>query len=362
MTKIDLLLEHLTKQGISAAVISDPVSIHYLTGFASDPHERYMFLFLTADNQPLLFLPALDVARAEAILDFPVVGYQDSENPWELIRAVLPQTDFRQVAVEFDHLNITKFKGLETVFTGAFVNLTPLIQNMRLIKSADEIAKLLIAGEWADKAVAIGFDHIALDQTETDIIAQIEFELKKQGISKMSFDTMVLTGTNAANPHGLPGTNLIENNALLLFDLGVETLGYTSDISRTVAVGKPDTFKQDIYKLCLEAQLTALSMIKPGITAAEVDAAARKVIEKAGYGQYFNHRLGHGIGMDVHEFPSIMAGNDLILQEGMCFSVEPGIYIPGKVGVRIEDCGYVTSKGFETFTKTPKELLYIDTN
>ncbi|MFU2180668.1 M24 family metallopeptidase [Streptococcus pluranimalium] len=360
MTKIDLLLENLLKQDVAAAVISDPVTINYLTGFASDPHERYMFLFLIADKQPLLFLPAIDAARAEAELDFPVVGYQDSENAWDKIRAVLPQTDFTKIGVEFEHLNLTKFKGLESVFQGAFSNLTPLIQNMRLLKSPDEIAKMSIAGKWADKAVKIGFDNISLAKTETDIIAQIEFELKKQGISKMSFETMVLTGNNAANPHGIPGTNRIENDALLLFDLGVETLGYTSDMTRTVAVGQPDQFKKDIYNLCLEAQLTAQEFIKPGVTAAEVDAAARDVIEKAGYGEYFNHRLGHGLGMDVHEFPSIMAGNDMEIQEGMCFSVEPGIYIPGKVGVRIEDCGYVTKNGFETFTKTPKELLYFE--
>ena len=110
----------------------------------------------------------------------------------------------------------------------------------------------------------------------------------------------------------------------------------------------------------MEAKLSAQDFIKPGVTAAEVDAAARNVIEKAGYGEYFNHRLGHGIGMDVHEFPSIMAGNDLVIEEGMCFSIEPGIYIPGKVGVRIEDCGHVSKSGFEVFTQTPKELLYFE--
>ena len=184
--------------------------------------------------------------------------------------------------------------------------------------------------------------------------------MKKQGVEKMSFDTMVLTGNNAANPHGIPGTNKIENNSLLLFDLGTDMHGYASDMTRTVAVGKPDQFKKDIYELCLEAQLTAQEFIKPGVLASEVDAAARNVIEKAGYGEYFNHRLGHGIGMTCHEFPSIMEGNDMEIQEGMCFSVEPGIYIPGKVGVRIEDCGHVTKSGFEVFTHTPKELLYFE--
>jgi len=176
----------------------------------------------------------------------------------------------------------------------------------------------------------------------------------------MSFDTMVLTGDNAANPHGIPGANKVEKDALLLFDLGVMVNGYASDMTRTVAVGKPDQFKKDIYNLTLEAQQAALDFIKPGVTAHEVDRAAREVIEKAGYGEYFNHRLGHGIGMDVHEFPSIMEGNDLVIEEGMCFSVEPGIYIPGKVGVRIEDCGVVTKDGFDLFTSTSKDLLYFD--
>lgn len=276
------------------------------------------------------------------------------------IKAGLASTDIPIIYAEFDNLNVTKFQGLQTVFEGRFENLTPFIHKMRVIKSADEIQKMIVAGDYADKAVNIGFDNISLDVTETDIIAQIEFGMKKIGINQMSFETMVLTGNNAANPHGIPGTNRIENDSLLLFDLGVVSQGYVSDMTRTVAVGQPDQFKKDIYNICLEAQLTALDFIKPGVTASEVDAAARNVIEKAGYGKYFNHRLGHGIGMDVHEFPSIMEGNDLIIEEGMCFSVEPGIYIPEKVGVRIEDCGYVTKDGFEVFTHTPKELLYFD--
>ncbi|MGT2958724.1 dipeptidase [Streptococcus bovimastitidis] len=360
MTKITQIQEFLKKNDAELAVFSDPITVNYLTGFACDPHERQMFLFIYDQQDPVLFVPALEIARAKKFVSFSVFGYMDSENPWEKISAVLPNTNAKRIYGEFDHLNVTKFQGLQTVFSGRFENLTPFIQRMRLIKSADEIDKMMVAGEFADKAVKVGFDNISLVATETDIIAQIEFEMKKQGISKMSFETMVLTGDNAADPHGIPGTNKIENNALLLFDLGVETLGYTSDMTRTVAVGKPDQFKLDIYNLCLEAQLTAQEFVKPGVTAAEVDAAARNVIEKAGYGEYFNHRLGHGLGMDVHEFPSIMARNDMVIEEGMCFSIEPGIYIPGKVGVRIEDCGHVTKDGFQAFTQTPKELLYFE--
>ena len=360
MTKINQIISYLETEKTYVAVVSDPVTINYLTGFYSDPHERQMFLFIFTNHEPLLFVPALEVDRASAIVDFKVVGYVDSENPWKKIKAALPADSAHKVAVEFDNLILTKYNGLRTVFEQAeFTNLTPCINRMRLIKSSDEIKKMFVAGEYADKAVKIGFETISLDKTETDIIAQIDFGIKQLGY-ETSFETMVLTGDNAANPHGIPGTNKVENNALLLFDLGCMVNGYASDMTRTVAVGKPDQFKKDIYNLTLEAQRAALDFIKPGVTAHEVDRAAREVIEKAGYGEYFNHRLGHGIGMSVHEFPSIMEGNDMVIEEGMCFSVEPGIYIPGKVGVRIEDCGHVTKDGFEVFTSTSKDLLYFD--
>lgn len=360
MSKLTQIQTYLNQEGASLAVISDPVTVNYLTGFVCDPHERQMFLFVYADREPVLFVPALELAKATSLLNFPVFGYVDSENPWEKIKSGLPSTTGKKLFAEFDNLNVTKFQGLQTVFEGHFENLTPFIQRMRLIKSQDEIDKMLIAGQYADKAVQIGIDNISLTRTETDILAKIEFGMKEQGINKMSFETMVLTGDNAANPHGEPGVNRIENNALLLFDLGVMYEGYASDMTRTVAVGQPDQFKQDIYNLCLEAQLTAQDFVKPGVSASEVDHAARQVIEKAGYGEYFNHRLGHGIGMDVHEYPSIMEGNDLVIEEGMCFSIEPGIYIPGKVGVRIEDCGYVTKDGFNAFTQTTKELRFFE--
>ena len=306
MSKLDQIVEFLETEKTDVAVVSDPVTINYLTGFYSDPHERQLFLFVYTDHEPLLFVPALEVERATAVVDFQVVGYVDSENPWEKIKGAIAKPDAKTVALEYDNLILTKYNGLRT-----------------------------------------------------DIVAEIDFGIKRLGY-EMSFETMVLTGNNAANPHGIPGSNKVENNALLLFDLGCMVNGYASDMTRTVAVGKPDDFKKEIYHLTLEAQQAAIDMIKPGVTAHDVDRAARSVIEKAGYGEYFNHRLGHGIGMDVHEFPSIMEGNDLVLEEGMCFSVEPGIYIPGKVGVRIEDCGYVTKDGFGLFTETSKDLLYFD--
>ena len=184
--------------------------------------------------------------------------------------------------------------------------------------------------------------------------------MMKAGIMHMSFDTIVQSGANAADPHGAPLKDLIKPNELCLFDLGVVSEGYMSDASRTVAFGKIDDRSKEIYDVCLEAQLAAQDAAKPGITAAELDKIARDVIDKAGYGQYFIHRLGHGIGQSDHEFPSIMEGNDLVLEPGMCFSIEPGIYVPGFSGVRIEDCVHITDTGCDPFTHTSKELRVIE--
>ncbi|MCT7787447.1 MAG: aminopeptidase P family protein, partial [Lactobacillus iners] len=180
-----------------------------------------------------------------------------------------------------------------------------------------------------------------------------------KGVMHTSFETICQAGTNAANPHLGPTLNTIKPNQLVLFDLGTMHNGYASDSSRTVAYGEPSAKEKEIYEIDREAQQAAIDAARPGMTAGELDAVARDIITKAGYGEYFIHRLGHGIGMSVHELPQIMSGNDFILQEGMCFSIEPGIYIPNVGGVRIEDCGVLTNEGFKTFTKTDKQLRYI---
>ncbi|EAA0412575.1 peptidase M24 family protein, partial [Listeria monocytogenes] len=239
------------------------------------------------------------------------------------------------------------------------LDVTPIIQKMQLTKTAAEIDTLLEAGNWADVAFEIGFAAIKEGVSEMAIVAEIEYELKKRGVSHMSFDTTVLAGANAASPHGVPGDLKVTANELVLFDLGVVWKGYCSDATRTVAYKEPTALQRKIYDIVLEAELAAQAAVKPGITAGELDKIARDVITGYGYGDYFNHRLGHGIGTTVHEFPSLITGNDLVIEEGMCFSIEPGIYLPDQVGVRIEDCVYVTADGCVPFTKTAKELLVL---
>ncbi len=231
---------------------------------------------------------------------------------------------------------------------------------MQLRKTPEEIDKLVEAGSWADVAFEIGFSAIKEGATEAEIIAEIEYQLKRKGVAKMSFDTEVLAGAKAANPHGTPGDDPVQKNHFVLFDLGVLWKDYCSDATRTVAFKEPTAFQRKIYDIVLEAQLAAQKAVKPGIKASELDRIAREVIENYGYGEAFNHRFYHGIGTTIHEYPSLVAGNDLVLEEGMCFSIEPGIYLPNEVGVRIEDCVYVTKDGCQPFTKTNKELQIIE--
>lgn len=360
MTKLTEIATYLGKENWDMTFISNPTTVNYLTGFAMDPHERILGLMIFPDREPLLFTPELEVEKAKAHVNFDVIGYADSENPWAKIKSHLVGRQIKTIAVEYDHLILSKSDGLKSVFDGiSFNNLTPLINRMRLIKSEDEIQKMIVAGEYADRCFDIGFRFAASESglTEMDVVAKIEFEMKRQDISEMSFDTMVLTGARAANPHGVPEAVTIQQNKLLLFDLGVMSNGYASDASRTISIGQPSDFDRKIYEITREAQQAAFDFVKPGVTAFEVDKVARDVITKAGYGEYFTHRTGHGIGMDVHEFPSIGGSEDITIEKGMCFSIEPGIYIPNQVGVRIEDCLYVTETGAKSFTQTSKDLL-----
>lgn len=361
--QLTFLQNWLQENDVDAVFINDPNHVAYFSGYHSEPHERILALLVFKQAAPFLFVPALEKEDAlSSPWTFDVASYLDHENPWNIIQqTILQRADhLATIAVEKDFLTVSKFEQLNLALSPSSIkDISPIIQQMKVIKTPDEIQKMIEAGKWADKALEIGFNAIGEGVEEQEIVAVIEYELKKMGIKNMSFETMVLTGDNAASPHGTPGDRKIEKNDLILFDLGVVYEGYTSDVTRTVAFGEPSQQAKDIYNLVLEANEAAIAAVKPGITAGELDKIARDVISEAGYGKYFNHRLGHGLGSNVHEFPSIMEGNDLVIEEGMCFSIEPGIYVPGVAGVRIEDCVYVTADGCEVLTHTPKSLTVV---
>lgn len=258
-------------------------------------------------------------------------------------------------------MSVDRYEQLGGLFSGSsFIPIEHKIEQIRLIKTEAELKILKEAALLADYAVQVGVDEIAEGKTEAEIVAKIEYEMKKKGVTAMSFDTMVLTGKNGALPHGTPGETKIKKGDLVLFDLGVVHKGYCSDITRTVAFGDISDEQKKIYDTVLEAQIAAVEKVKAGVKASEIDLTARNIIREAGFGDYFPHRLGHGLGASVHEFPSITETNSMELQENMVFTIEPGIYVPGVAGVRIEDDLVVTKDGVQVLTEFPKTLQVIE--
>ena len=361
-TKIEHVQQYLKKNELDGAFLTSTENVFYTTGFRSDPHERWLAVFVPSSGDSVLICPGMEVEDVRhSGWTGDVIGYSDTENPIALLRelVVTRAKSLKSIAIESGHLTVDRLSILSESF-GEFAthSIDQLMNGLRVVKTEDELVHIRKAASLADFAIEVACAELAEGKTELDVLATIEYELKRKGITEMAFSTMVLTGKNAASPHGTPGLTKINYGDLVLFDLGVVYNGYCSDITRTVAFGEIGNEQRKIYETVLKAEQTALEMVKPGVKASDLDKAARQVIIDAGYGEFFPHRLGHGLGLNVHEYPSITSSNDLVLEEGMTFTIEPGIYVPNVAGVRIEDDLLVTADGCETLTKFPKELQF----
>ncbi|MBQ3090571.1 MAG: aminopeptidase P family protein [Oscillospiraceae bacterium] len=234
-----------------------------------------------------------------------------------------------------------------------------LVAQLRASKDEEELKCMQEAQAITDKTFAEILNHIRPGETEQEIAAKITYYQMKFGASKNSFDPIVVSGANGSLPHGIPSAKPIQAGEFVTMDFGSMVGGYCSDMTRTVAVGQPTEEMELVYHTVLEAQLTGISMAKAGVIGADVDAAARKVIEQAGYGEYFGHGLGHSLGIEIHESPNFSAGCKEPIPAGAVLSVEPGIYLPGKMGVRIEDVVWLEEGGCKVLTKSPKELIVL---
>lgn len=362
--KLQQLQDQMVSNALDIIYLDDPTSVAYFTNFESNPMERIVAYVITQADH-FLFVPSLEKSEAAAQANVEnIYSYTDDEDPWAIIQTEADKlvNKIARVGIDEKTLTVERYFNLQKhLGTNDFIDVSSTVEQMRLVKTADEIDKMLLAGKLADEALQIGMDLLKEGITEQEVAATIDMEMKNRGVSDMSFSTLVLFGDHAASPHGNTGSRKLQKNELVLFDLGVLIDGYASDVSRTIAFGDVSTKEKDLYDIVLRAQEAAQAAVKPGIQAGELDRIARGIIEDAGYGEYFPHRLGHGIGKTAHEFPSINSTNDIVLEEGMCFSIEPGIYIDGEVGLRIEDCVYVTQDGCEPFTTTDKAFRIIKT-
>jgi Xaa-Pro dipeptidase len=233
-------------------------------------------------------------------------------------------------------------------------NIIPVLNKMRVIKTTEEISLLQEAGSKTDLVLKEALNRFQLGMTENDLVAEIEYQAKKAGAEQMAFGTSVLSEEKSALPHGNPTSKLLKQGVILI-DYGMVINGYCSDMTRTFHIGPWEEKMRKIYETVLEAEKEAIQQVKIGMTFAEVDAIARDLIDQAGYGEYFIHRLGHGMGLDVHEYPSLGSGNNERVETGMVFTIEPGVYVPNLGGVRIEDAVVMGPDGAHTLTRFPKE-------
>lgn len=359
--RIEQIVNWLQTKRIDAAFVSSSANVFYLTGFACDPHERLLGLWVFPNGKTVLICPLLENERViDAGWQGEVYAYGDSEDTWQWMAQSFGHQ--QTIAIEQDHLTYRRAALLQTALgCQTIVDMDEQLRTMRMIKDEKEISILKKAANLADQAIQYGVEALCIGCTELEVVTHIETKLRDIGITQMAFSTMVLFGANTALPHGEPGSHKLEQGDLVLFDLGVVLEGYRSDITRTFVYGEPTAAQQVIYQAVLQANEQAIQAVasKQPLTFGKLDHVARTVIDQAGLGSYFTHRLGHGIGIETHEYPSVASDNDLPVQAGIVFTVEPGVYQPHVGGVRIEDMILVTEEGYEVLTNYPKKLISI---
>jgi len=265
------------------------------------------------------------------------------------------------IGIEAEHLTVSEKKRLaELIPVGIRLKDAPaVIERFRMVKDDDELAYTRSAVSLGAKIFDRALEVLRPGIKEVEVAAEMELEARRNGADAMSFDTIIASGARSALPHGRASTQPIPSRAFVVCDFGVILSGYCSDQTRTVWVGKVGDDARQAYEAVRDAQQAAVEAVRPGVAVGEVDAAARKVLKKAGLGRYFTHSTGHGVGLEIHETPRIAGGQTELLQPGMVITIEPGVYFPGKWGVRIEDMVAVTAGGCEVLTPTGKELLAV---
>ncbi|WP_330333287.1 aminopeptidase P family protein [Streptomyces sp. NBC_00536] len=346
--------------GLAGLLIAPGPDLTHLTGYRPVDTERLTLLVLAAGQDPVLVVPTLeapDAAAAPGAGALTLRDWTDGKNPYGVTAPLLDVSGRFGVS---DNTWALHLLGLQRELpTTSHVSLTDALPMLRAVKDARELARLEAAGAAADAAYARILGVRFAGRAETEVAADLAALLREHGHSQVDF-TVVGSGPNGANPHHEAGARVIEHGDMVVLDFGGLKHGYGSDISRTVHVGEPTAEEQRVHDIVREAQRTAVAAVRPGIACQDVDRAARAVITEFGYGERFIHRTGHGIGVTTHEPPYMIEGEEQPLVPGMCFSVEPGIYLPGRFGVRIEDIVTVTEDGGRSFNNAPHELAIVE--
>ncbi|GAA3277047.1 aminopeptidase P family protein [Streptomyces griseoincarnatus] len=359
--RMDRAARQAADAGLAGLLVAPGPDLVWLTGYAPPAvTERLTLLVLAAGREPVLVVPTLEAPDAEKATGAPALAlrdWTDGKDPYALTAALVDDRGRFGVS---DNAWALHLLGLQQALPGtSYVSLTDALPMLRAVKDAAELERLAAAGAAADAA----FEEIRKvrfsGRPESEVAADLAALLRRFGHSQVDF-TIVASGPNGANPHHEAGDRRIERGDMVVLDFGGLKDGYGSDTSRTVHVGEPTEEERRVHDLVREAQEAGFRAVRPGAACQDVDRAARAVIADAGYGEYFVHRTGHGIGVTTHEPPYMIEGEERPLVPGMCFSVEPGVYLPGRFGVRIEDIVTVTEDGGRRLNDTERGMVIVD--
>ncbi|NEM06933.1 M24 family metallopeptidase [Geodermatophilus normandii] len=353
--------------GVDVLVLTPGSDLRYLCGYDAHAMERLTALAVPRSGEPLLVVPRLEAPMVDAgpagALGLEVRAWDETDDAFAVLaREVTARLGGAPTRVAVGARTWAEHAlGVHRAIPGSALELaTPVLDRLRMVKTPAEVEELALAGAAIDRVHARMGEWLRVGRTEAEVGADIAAAILAEGHVGVDF-TIVGSGPNGASPHHELSDRVVEAGDLVVVDIGGETAtGYRSDCTRTYAVGgEPDAEVAEWYAVLQEAQDAAVAAVRPGVTAEEVDAVARDRITAAGWGEHFIHRTGHGIGLDTHEAPYIVAGNDLPLESGMAFSVEPGIYLAGRCGARIEDIVVCTDDGVRTLNEGPRELVVL---
>ena len=360
ISRLNKLTAALNASHLDALVLNPSPSLLYATGLHFHLMERPVVGIFNADGRIGIVLPELELAKLSG-LDVEAFPYGENPATWaDVFRKALAAFDLdgKRIGIEPLGMRIVEYRYLEAAAPKAtFPDATETIASLRIRKDAEEISFMRKAAEIAQNALEATLPMVKIGVSEKEIAGELVMQLLKHGShSPLPFQPIVSGGPNAANPHASPSERKLQDGDLLVIDWGATYNDYVSDITRTFAIGEIDEECRKIHEITQAANAAGRAAAKPGLPASVVDVAARKVIDDAGYGEYFTHRTGHGIGMEGHESPYMRADNERILEEGMAFTVEPGIYLTERNGVRVEDDMVITKDGAESLSTLPREI------
>ena len=354
MNHLKQIAAKLPEYGVDAMLLTSEPGEFYAVGFHGEG------VVVVTAGECFYFTDSRYIEAANHLITGASISMTDrSRNYRAMVQEVVDRCGVKRMGFEEEYLSVASYQIWKEGVTPELVPAQKLVNGLRAAKDQEEIELMVKAQEITDRAFREILTFIQPGMTEQEIAAKLQYDMLRFGAMRMSFDPIVASGPNGSKPHAIPGPRKIQRGEFVTMDFGCVYGGYCSDMTRTVAIGEPTEEMKKVYHIVLEAQLAGIAAARAGVPGKSIDAAARKVIEEAGYGEYFGHGYGHSVGIEIHESPNATTRDESLMPVGAAVSAEPGIYLPGKFGVRIEDVTILTENGCIDITQSPKELIIL---